>query len=86
MDISLITWLKDGEYRQRILTLLSKENLLPSEIAIKLQINRASVSRILRDLKGKKLVEEISSSGRTKSYILTHLGKSSVKYTEVKNE
>jgi DNA-binding MarR family transcriptional regulator len=75
MDLSIINWLKDGIYRLKILNLLKDKNYLSSELADKLNINRASMSRILKKLKEKKLVETISSNSRTITYVISTKGK-----------
>ncbi len=80
MDLGLINWLKDGEYRLKTLRLLRDKNFLSSELASALNINRASMSRILRNLKEKELVKTVSSNSRTITYMLTSKG------TEVLNE
>ena len=74
MNLEIITWLKDGRQRTAILKVLSNESYLPSEIANKLSLNRASVSRILRQLKEKELVDIVTGGGRTRSYFLTKNG------------
>jgi len=75
MDYGLINWLKDGRYRIDTLKLLFERAYLSSELATKLDINRASMSRILKGLKSKDLVEDISENSRTVTYILTSKGK-----------
>lgn len=75
MDLNLIVFLKDGKYRIEILKLLSKQHYLPSELATKLNINRASISRILKDLKDKELIISSSNNSRTIIYSITDLGK-----------
>ena len=75
MELELKNWLKDGKYRKLALKLLSKQDLLSSELAMKLEINRASMSRILRDLKEKNLVDTTSGNSRTVTYSITPLGK-----------
>ena len=68
-------FLKDGKYRKLALEELKKSPALPSELADKLHINRASVSRILKDLKERNLIESVSSNTRTVIYKLTKKGK-----------
>ena len=79
MDIKLLAWLKDGKYRTRILTILRKNNRLPSELATELDINRASVSRILKALSEKELVKGVSSESRTICYTITEKGSQALK-------
>ena len=73
--LDLINWVKDGTYRKKVLELLKKDNFLSSELAEKLEINRASMSRILKALKEKELVSSITSSSRTITYSITKKGK-----------
>ena len=80
--IKTVTWVKDGPYRKKILLLLKQRSYLPSELAIQLNINRASISRILKHLKEKKLVDFVKSSSRTSSYSLTDLGTKLLKLLE----
>ena len=75
MNYRLLNWLKDGKYRVETLKILSERVYLSSELANKLDINRASMSRILRALKEKNLVDSVSENSRTVSYILTKEGK-----------
>lgn len=71
----IITWVKDGPYRRKVLNKLGNENYLSSELADSLNINRASMSRILRQMKNKDLVDGTKAGSRTKSYSLTDKGK-----------
>ena len=73
--LDLLNWTKDGRYRSKIVLLLGKKPLLSSELASELDINRASMSRILKQLKEKKIVEFIASGSRTRTYVLTTGGK-----------
>lgn len=75
VSIKLITWAKDGKYRINVLRLLFERSYLPSELADKLDVNRASISRILKSLKEKRLIKEITAGSRTKSYYLANKGK-----------
>ena len=75
MDLEIMGFLKDGKYRKLALKELNSSPALPSELANKLQINRASISRILRDLKERNLIESVSSNTRTIVYKLTDKGK-----------
>ena len=76
MDLKLIAWIKDGEYRLKILNILSCNSYLSSELADELKINRASMSRILKSLKEKSLVFSTSDNSRTKLYTITEKGAS----------
>lgn len=75
MDLKLINWVKDGPYRITTLNLLSSKPMLPSELAAKLDINRASMSRILRDLNKGGLVTKILSNSRTITHKITPKGR-----------
>ncbi len=77
--LELITWLKDGPYRVKVIRSLDRKPKLPSELADELNINRASISRILKALKEKNLVSSMSNSSRTVSYSLSDLGKKLLK-------
>ena len=57
MDLNKIGFLKDGKYRLKILKEISIAPQLPSELADKLNLKRESVSRILRDLKEKNMMD-----------------------------
>ena len=78
MDLVLINWVKDGKYRTAVLKTLASRDLLSSELASELGINRASMSRILRDLKDKGLVKPTVGRSRTITYSITPLGKKTV--------
>jgi len=82
MDLVLLNWLKDGKYRIATLRLLTDTPKLPSELANKLDINRASMSRILNDLRDKELIEQISSKSRTVTQKLTQKGKEAIRSLE----
>lgn len=87
MDVELINWLKDGKYRIKTLRLLSAKPMLSSEVANRLGINRASMSRILRGLKERGLVSAVSGKSRTVTYVLTKKGLGALKISGVqKNE
>lgn len=73
--IETINWIKSGKYRTKILVLLSKKPMLPSEMSKSLQINRVSISRILKDLQSKNLVDFVGQNTRTKTYFLTENAK-----------
>lgn len=74
MDIELIGFIKDGKYRIKVLTELSHKPLLSSELANIFNINRASMSRILKVMKEKSLIKPNSNSSRTVIYEITRLG------------
>ena len=81
MDLNLLGYLKDGKYRLKTLELLNESPYISSELAEKLDINRASMSRILRSLKEKQLVEPSTNNSRTVVYCITEKGKNAM--TEV---
>jgi DNA-binding MarR family transcriptional regulator len=72
--LEILTWLKDGKYRIKILTLLSQRSYLPTELSNALKIDRASISRVLKSLKQKELVEVITPKSRTSSYVISKKG------------
>ena len=74
-DIELINWVESGHYRISILKRLSNQPKNPSELAEICNINRASVSRILKDLKKKNLVDSTKESAKNKLYFITSEGK-----------
>lgn len=87
MDFELINWIKDGKYRINTLELLASKPWLSSELADNLNINRASMSRILRGLKEKELVFPISGNSRTVTYTITKKGRELLKAVKgTKNE
>lgn len=75
MILELQNWVKDGQYRMAILAKLQKKNYLSSELASELKVNRASMSRILKNLKDKELVSCVKGNSRTVTYLITELGK-----------
>ena len=75
MDTNLLGFLKDGNYRIKTLEILNKKPLLSSELAIELDVNRASMSRILKVLKEKNLVISTSNNTRTVVYSISKKGK-----------
>jgi len=75
MSLDLIGFLKDGKYRLKVLEELEKRPLLPSELAEILDINRASISRVLKNLREKELVNSTSNNTRTILYSISETGK-----------
>ena len=73
--LELVNWIQDGKYRILVLKAISSLPSLPSQIAKKLNINRASLSRVLNDLKDKTLIVPVKSSSRTITYTITDKGK-----------
>lgn len=73
--LKLLAWLKDGPYRARVLALLNQKPHLSSELAVAFNVNRASMSRILRALREAGLVSATNGSSRTVIYSITDKGK-----------
>ena len=71
----LVVWVKDGNYRIKILKALEKDKLISSEIAEKINNHRSTTSRILKNLKDKQLIVSINAGSRTIMYSITELGK-----------
>lgn len=84
MNILLVAWAKDGKYRLESLKTLATGPFLSSELAAKLQIHRSAMSRILRDLKDKQLVDRIQGDSRTVAYVITNAGKKLLNSIEAK--
>lgn len=78
MDLNLLSYLKDGKYRIKTLELLYESPYISSELAEKLNVNRASMSRILRSLKEKELVVPSTNNSRTVVYCITENGKNAI--------
>ncbi len=74
MKLETLAFLKDGKYRIAVLKELSESPKLPSEIAYKLNISRVSISRILKTLKEKGMVESHSKDSRAIVYSITNEG------------
>lgn len=75
MKFETLAYLKDGKYRIPVLKELNKSPKLPSELAFNLGISRVSISRILRSLKEKGMVEPHSKESRSIVYTITDDGK-----------
>ena len=78
----MLVWLKDGSSRRNILNILQKDRLLSSEIANRLNKHRSSISRTLKNLKQKGLIEFIEAGSRTREYSTTEKGKKYLKLLE----
>jgi DNA-binding MarR family transcriptional regulator len=74
VKLETLAFLKDGKYRIAVLKELSESPKLPSEIAYKLNISRVSISRILKTLKEKGMVESHSKDSRAIVYSITNEG------------
>lgn len=75
MDVDLLVFLKDSIYRIKILKALEKKAMLSSELALELDVNRASMSRMLKLLKEKDLVVSNSNKTRTVLYSISDKGR-----------
>jgi DNA-binding MarR family transcriptional regulator len=78
-NIILINWLNDSPYRIKVLKLLNVSPDFPKNISKELKIHKSSLSRVLGDLSEKELIDKITSSSRTKTYIITDSGKKILK-------
>jgi len=74
MNLSDLNWVKDGKYRILVLKTLENKNLISSEIANELDINRASMSRILTLMTDKGMISQTKSNSRTITYSITKKG------------
>ena len=75
MDAEIIEFVKRSQYRQRVLTSLDGNVLMPKEIAKRSDIKTNHVSKVLSELKNKELVELINPEARKgRLYRLTDLG------------
>ena len=79
VDLSLLNWLNDGNYRIKVLTSLKGAPNIPKNISKTLNIHKSSLSRILKDLYEKRLLEKITSSSRTITYKLSDNGEKVLK-------
>ena len=86
VDLSLLNWLNDGEYRIKVLLSLKGAPNIPKNISKVLNIHKSSLSRILKDLYEKGLLEKITSSSRTITYKLSDEGEKALKSIKKKNE
>ena len=75
MDADLLVFLKDGIYRIKILKALENKSMLSSELALELNVNRSSMSRMLKLLKEKDLIVSNSNKTRTVLYSISKKGK-----------
>lgn len=75
MELDLIAFLKDGKYRLQLLKEVDTSPKLPSELARKFNLNRASISRILKALKDRELIKSTSENTRTIVYSISEKGK-----------
>lgn len=85
VNLALINWLMDGEYRIKVLRLLRSSPDIPTNISKKLLMHKSSLSRILSDLYEKQLIEKITSDSRTITYTVSNLGEELLKEFDKKN-
>lgn len=76
--LELKNWLISGKFRIQVLKILEQGPKTPSQLAASLEINRASISRILRVLKEKKLIDWTKQSAKTKLCYLTPDGEKAI--------
>ena len=74
--LDIVTWAKDGRQRVAVLRFLSSQSLISSELAERVGVNRASMSRTLTALRMKGLVNSVKGGSRTVSYSITSKGRS----------
>lgn len=60
MDNEIIEFVKRSQYRQRVLTSLDGNVLMPTEIAKRSDIKTNHVSKVLSELRNKELIELIN--------------------------
>lgn len=85
IDLSLVNWLHDGDYRIKVLRLLKSSPDIPTNISRELGTHKSSLSRILNDLYDKKLIEKITSDSRTITYKISNIGKEILREFDKKN-
>lgn len=85
VELALINWLHDGDYRIKVLRILKSSPDIPTNISKKLEIHKSSLSRILSDLYDKKLIEKITSDSRTITYKISNLGEETLNEFDKKN-
>lgn len=85
VDLALMNWLHDGDYRIKILRLLKSSPDIPTNISKKLEIHKSSLSRILNNLYDKKLIEKVTSDSRTVTYKISNLGEEILREFDNKN-
>ena len=85
VDLALMNWLYDGDYRIKVLRLLKSSPDIPTNISKKIGVHKSSLSRILNDLYDKKLIEKVTSDSRTITYKISNLGEESLREFDKKN-
>ena len=79
VNLALINWLHDGDYRIKVLRILKSSPDIPTNIAKKLEMHKSSLSRISKDLCDKKLIEKVTSDSRTVTYKISTMGEEILK-------
>lgn len=75
MDKDTINFVKQSQYRQRVLKALEDDVLMPKQIAESSDIKLNHVSKVLSELRSKELIEVLDDSVRKgRLYRLTDLG------------
>lgn len=78
--IELMAYVKISQYRTKILKILGKEMKFPSQLAKDLNLRTNEVSRLLKGLKEKNLVEVLNPKAKLgRFYKLTELGEEILK-------
>lgn len=71
-----IGYIMASKYRKNVVEKLSKKNYMPSILAKEINIQLSHISRALKELKDKNIVECLNKESRKgKIYSLTELGK-----------
>ena len=75
MDEETLEFVQRSTYRQRVLKSLEDDVLMPKEIAERSNIKTNHVSKVLSELKSKKLIELVNPEARKgRLYRLTSVG------------
>lgn len=83
MDEGTLEFVKRSQYRQKVLTALKDDVLMPKEIAKRSNIKTNHVSKVLAELKSKELIEIINPEARKgRLYRLTDVGEEIVEKLE----
>ena len=83
MDEGTLEFVKRSQYRQKVLTALKDDVLMPKEIAKRSNIKTNHVSKVLSELKSKELIELINPEARKgRLYRLTDVGEEIVEKLE----
>ena len=83
MDEETLDFVQRSTYRQRVLTALEDNVLMPTEIAKRSSIKTNHVSKVLSELKSKELIELVNPEARKgRLYRLTDVGEEIVKHLE----